>query len=156
MKEKKEVYRRKNAYLTVEAALILPLFMGTLIFIIYMWLFQYNRCLMEQDLGAAVLWGSTVEAEDAKTLERMIKERMTGIYRDKYVLWNFTRLEGELKKNRFMVKGAAQLKFSFSGWNFWSNGNVWGAGAEYECRRFSPVTFIRLCRGLKSLGKESP
>lgn len=150
-KKKNTANGDKNAYLTVEAALVLPVFIGVLLFIIYMLFFQYNRCLMEQDLEAAALWGSGVAEEDTKALETMIRERMAGMYRDKYIVWRFTELEAELKRNRFMVKGTAQLKLPLSGWNFWSKENIWGSSVSYECRRFSPVTFVRLCRGLKSL-----
>ena len=145
----KNLCYKENAYFTVEAALVLPMVIGTLLFVIYSFLFQYDRCLLEQDLGAMALWGGCVEESDTKTFEQMMQERMTGIYRDKYAAWSFTELEAGLKKNYFSVKGAAQLTFPLSGWRIWNGGNVWSAEAAYKCRRFSPVTFIRLCRRVK-------
>lgn len=145
---------RENAYLTVEAALMLPMLMGMILFIIYMLLFQYDRCLMEQDLGAMALWGSSVEESDTKTLEEMARGRMEALYRDKYCAWSFTDLQLFLKKNRFTAKGSGQLAFPVPGLNFWSSGNIWGTEALYEYRRLSPVTFIRLCRGLMNLVQE--
>ena len=41
--------KRVSAYMTVEAALIIPIVMGSILFVVYMMLFQYNRCLLEQD-----------------------------------------------------------------------------------------------------------
>lgn len=146
--------RTLNAYLTVEAALVMPIVIGTLLFIVYMLLFQYNRCLTEQDLGAMALWGGTVEETESQTLEQMTRERMAGLYREKYAAWQFTKLEAGLKNNSFRVTGEAQLQFPFAGWNFWGGDTIWSTEAEYEYRRFSPVTFIRLCRGLQSLKTE--
>ncbi len=146
--------REKNAYFTVEAALVIPVVISVMLFVIYMLLFQYNRCLLEQDMGALTLWGSSMEGDDAAALEEKTRERMHGIYMDKYVVWEITELKAELQKNKFMVKGAGQLIFPFPGWNFWSAENVWGAEAEYSGERLSPVTFIRLCRGIQNGLKE--
>lgn len=141
---------RENAYLAVEAALVLPMVFGMILFIVYMLLFQYDRCLMEQDLGAMALWGCSAEAREGETLEEMTEERMGAMYKDKYVAWHFTELESRLERNRFAVGGKAQLAFSVPGLEFWGR-NVWGAQASYEYRRLSPAVFIRLCRGLKKL-----
>lgn len=141
---------KENAYLTLEAALVIPVLFGTILFTVYIFLFQYNRCLMEQDLGAMALWGSSVEESGRGTLEEMTRERMADMYWDKYVAWRFKEMKAELRKNLFSVKGRAELAFPVPGWNYWSGENVWEAKSDYEYRRLSPVTFIRLCRGVKN------
>lgn len=143
----------ENAYLTVEAALVLPLVFGVIFFIVYMLLFQYDRCLMEQDLGAMALWGCSVEASDEEALEKLAEERMKAMYRDKYAAWRFTELASRMERNRFTASGKAQLRFPVPGLNFWG-GNVWDTEVVYEYKRLSPVAFIRLCRGLKSLAQD--
>lgn len=140
--------KRENAYLTAEAALVMPIVIGVILFIIYMLLFQYDRCLLEQDLGAMALWGSRVEYYEISDLEQMTQERIAGMYRDKYAAWEITELHASLQRNTFAVKGAGQLTFPVPGWNFWSEENVWGSRADYSYNRLSPVTFIRLCRKL--------
>ncbi|MCM1194281.1 MAG: hypothetical protein NC389_17895 [Acetatifactor muris] len=138
----------ENAYFTVEAALVFPVVMGTVLFVIFMLLFQYDRCLLEQDLGAAALWGSSQEVSDVTVLEEMVNERMAGIYRGKYAAWEITEWKASLEKNLFSVQGGGRVTFPVPEWNFWSVENIWAAEAHYSCRRLSPVTFIRLCRGL--------
>lgn len=140
---------KRNAYFTVEAALVLPIVIATLLFVIYMMLFQYDRCLLEQDLGAIALWGSLADAPDAETLEQKTQARLSQLYRDKYVAWRITGLDVNLEENRFCVEGAGQLTFPAPGWNFWSRENVWGAHASYGYSRLSPVLFIRLCHKFK-------
>lgn len=138
-----------NAYFTVEAAFIVPVVMGTMLFVVYMLIFQYDRCLMEQDLGAMAIWGSRMEEDDVETLEEKTRKRMGEFYWDKYVAWKMTTFTAELKNNRYVVKGKGRLTFPVPEWNYWSKDNVWGAEVEYSYGRISPVTFIRLCHRAK-------
>lgn len=142
----------RNAYFTVEAALVLPVVISVLLFVIYTMLFQYDRCLLEQDLGAMALWGSLVEAPDTSVLEQKVQARVSELYRDKYAVWRITRLDAFLDRNRFCVEGAGQLTFPVPGWNFWSGDNVWEAKADYGYSRLSPVSFIRLCHRSEQSG----
>ena len=135
----------RNAYITVEAALVLPMVIGVILFVVYTMLLQYDRCLLEQDIGAIALWGSLVEVSGTAELEQKAQARMSGLYREKYIAWRITELNAALDRNRFCVKGAGQLTFPVPGWNFWNGNNVWGAEAGYGYSRLSPVTFIRLC-----------
>ena len=147
--------RKRNAYFTVEAALILPLVMSALLLVTFLVIFQYDRCLLEQDMGAMALWGSLEEADNAGELEEKTRNRMREMYREKYMAWSFTELEAGLEQNRFSAKGAGSLTFPLPGWNIWSGGNIWGVRAEYGYTRLSPVTFIRLCHKFMG-GTEEP
>lgn len=138
--------KRLDAYMTVEVALVFPMVMGSILFVIYMMLFQYDRCLLEQDTGAIALWGSLVEAADTAEMESKIQERMSEMYRDKYMMWRFQTLDAALDKNRFSVNSAGQLSFPFAGLNYWGSGNTWSVQAGYGYNRLEPVTFIRICR----------
>lgn len=138
----------EDAYFTVEAALVFPIAVGVVLFVIYMLLFQYDRCLLEQDMGAAALWGACQDAEGA-VLEEKVRERLAGIYRDKYVAWEITALDALVEKNGFTAQGWGRLTLPVPRWDFGNGGNVWEAGACYRFGRLSPVTFIRLCRRFK-------
>lgn len=140
---------KENAYMTVEAAFIFPMAAGMILFIICMLLFQYNRCLMEQDLNAMALWGSCAQESEGETLEAMAGKRMKEMYREKYLGWQFTELEIGLERSRFTAKGTAKLAVLISGGFIWGHGGSWETKAAYEYGRLSPVTFIRLCRALE-------
>ncbi|MCI8801026.1 pilus assembly protein [Acetatifactor muris] len=137
--------KKENAYLTVEAALVFPIVISVILLIVYMLIFQYDRCLLEQDLGAMALWGSRVETSSGVSMEELTRQRMAAMYRDKYAAWKITVLDASLERNCFSVKGAGQLTFPLPGWNFWSRRNVWDTHADYSYNRMSPVTFVRLC-----------
>lgn len=141
--------RAGNAYFTVEAALVFPIVIGTVLFVVYMLLFQYDRCLLEQDLGAAALWGSRQEASDSTELEGRIRGRMSAIYLGKYVAWEITELDASLDKNLFSVQGGGRVTSPIRQWSFGETGNVWETKAYYRCYRVFPVEFIRLCHRLR-------
>lgn len=143
----------ENAYFTVEAALVFPMVLGTVLFIVYMLLFQYDRCLMEQDLGALALWGSRVRAESPEELQSLIRKRTNEIYRDKYAVWKMLALDAKLEHNRFAVTGKGQLAFPVPGINFWNKNNIWEAETEYRFWRISPTNFVRLCNRAKAWSK---
>ena len=93
--------KNADAYFTVEAALVLPVLMGAILFVIYILFFQYDRCLLEQDLGAMALWGSRLEESGQERLEEKVQERVRGLYKEKYMAWDFAVLEASLEKNTF-------------------------------------------------------
>lgn len=45
---KRKYYR---AYFTVEAAVLYPVVLGVVLLMMYLLFFQYDRCLLEQDMG---------------------------------------------------------------------------------------------------------
>lgn len=139
----------KNAYFTVEAALVFPYAIGILLFVVYMLLFQYDRCLLEQDVGMAALWGCYVEAEGTETLKEMIQKHMEDLYQDKYAAWKMEAFEARLEKNCFSVTGRGALTFPAPAWNFWSGKNSWVAEKKCSFRRISATEFVRLCRSAR-------
>lgn len=142
--------KRKNGYFTVEAALIFPVALGTVLFVVFMLLFQYDRCLMEQDMGALALWGSRVEAADGEELEGLIGNRLNNIYWDKYAMWGMKSLKVSRKNMQFSVSGEGGLTFPFPNFNFWSGDSVWEAKAGFRFWRTSPTDFVRLCNRAKA------
>lgn len=143
-----------DAYFTVEAALVLPMVMSAVLMGVYLFCFQYDRCLLEQDMGSLIVWCSREALENAgetKELEQKIQTRTGEIYRDKYVAWELTAINVELEQNDISVSGAGQLTFPVPGWNLWNDSNLWETDTRYECQRLSPVFYIRQFRKLGDL-----
>ncbi len=144
------VIQEANGYFTVEAAMVFPVALGTVLFIVYMLIFQYDRCLLEQDMGALALWGSRVRAESSAELRSLIQKQTNEIYKDKYAVWKMLVLDVKLEHNRFTATGKGQLAFPVPGMNFWNRENVWTAEAEYRFWRILPTDFVRLCNRVKT------
>lgn len=141
--------KKIQGYLTVEAALLFPLILGIMLFIIYFWFYQYDRCLMEQDTGALALRGCALGIQEKDELMKKLLEQENEIYQDKYVAWQQEDVEIKLEKDTIQVKCQGQLRFLFGGLNFWSSDNIWKTKAQYENHRTSPVLFIRSWRKVK-------
>ena len=141
--------QKVNAFFSVEAALILPLAIGAVLLAVSLFVFQYDRCLMEQDMAAQALKAATAESGTNEELTEKIQMQTAGLYRNKYVAWDILMLEIKAKRGIIEAAGKGEFRFPVPGWNFWNGENVWSAQAEYKAHRISPVSFIRNCRKLK-------
>lgn len=141
--------QKKNAYFTVEAALVLPLVMGALLLTIFLFVFQYDRCLMEQDVGLLVLYAGTLEAEDGEEATMLFNSRTSELYWDKYVAWEMEKLQIIREKNEVRIEGEGKLTFPVPEWNFFNRNNVWRAKVLRRAVQFSPVDFIRMYRRIQ-------
>ena len=139
--------REKNAYFTVEAAMVLPLLMGALLFGVYLLLFQYNRCLMEQDVGVLALRGSVWKGTEEE-LEAGLETWLEEWYEEKYVAWETDGIRAGVKYNSGYAEMQGKLYFPVPGWNFWNGKELWEEEAVSRFVRTDPVDFLRMCRKL--------
>lgn len=143
--------RMRNAYFTVEAALVLPMVMSAMLVGVYLFCYQYDRCLMEQDMGSMLLLGNAITAENAGEIEEIkesLRQRAARINRTKYAAWKLTAIDIRLEKNKLSITGRGELAFPVQGWNLWNQNNLWEAQVNYESSRLSPVFYIRQYRKL--------
>ena len=146
--------KRQNAYFTVEAALVLPLVINVMLLVTYLFCFQYDRCLLEQDMGALALWSSVTASgytDDTESLNMLLAQRAADVYQGKYVAWKNTNVEIRLEKNQISVSGSGELTFPIPEWNLWSDSSHWEAKTSFQNSRLSPVFYIRQYRKLKGL-----
>lgn len=134
-----------DAYFTVEAAMVLPMVLFTIVLIIYLLFFQYNRCLMEQDMGILALRGAALQAEDNEDRMRQLQEQAAGLYSEKYIAWDGGEIALRIEKGKIYAERSGQIKFPFRGGSFKEN-QVWTMKAAFENRIISPVSFIRSYR----------
>lgn len=146
--------KRCNAYFAVEAALVLPLVMSAMMMGIYLFCYQYDRCLLEQDMGSLMIWSCAIATENAgesEEIKERIQTRASEINREKYAAWKITAVEIKLKKNDISLAGWGELTFPITGWNQWNDDNLWEAEVQYKCDRLSPVFYIRQYRKLQGI-----
>lgn len=134
----------ENAYLTLEAALVLPLVMGIILFLIYLGFFQYDRCLLEQDVGSLALKGCSFVQEDQEKLAEELGRAAAELYLEKYIAWELSELAIELSGNGVSAWGSGRITFPFAYLLTEELGGAWHARARYENVRRDPVNFIRL------------
>lgn len=135
-----------------------PIIMGTILFLIWILLFQYNRCLMEQDFGIIGMRGATLlnqgeSGRDEVMLDEKIIEWIETMYMEKYIGWEFGEMKLTAQGNVFEVLVGGEMEFPVPGWNFWNKENEWRATAAYFYENIAPVNFIRMWNGVMRLVK---
>lgn len=149
----------QNAYFTVEAALVLPMVMSAMLMGIYLFCYQYDRCLLEQDMGSLLLWSSAMAAENVGETEKIaesLQRRTAQINQAKYAAWRLTAIDIKLERNDLSLTGQGELVFPIPGWNLWNQDNLWEAQVSYESSRLSPVFYIRQYRKLHGMLQKVP
>ena len=103
--------RKRNAYFTVEAALILPLVMSALLLVTFLVIFQYDRCLLEQDMGLLAVYAGTVRGESETETAGLIRNRAAELSWEKYVAWETEGLWITVEKGGVRIEGEGRLTF---------------------------------------------
>lgn len=140
-----------DGYFTVEAAMIFPFVMGVILLVIYMWFFQYDRCLMEQDY--ALITVMAAEKQKMKPQERVdyLTGLITDMYTEDYYAWKMNNPSVSFGKGKLRIEIEGSLEFPFKGFNFWSDDNIWESGAVREGTVIDKAFGIRTYRKIRNL-----
>ena len=129
--------KRIKAYFTVEAALILPLIIGTIVYIICFLVFWYNRCVMEQEIAVYAVKGAQSRIEEPEQLRIFLEECKEEYFSDQYVGWEMENPVYAMENREWKLKRKGSL--------FGKEAN-WKAEAIFECRWIYPADYLRLSR----------
>lgn len=130
-----------DGYFTVEATIVLPIVLGTMVAVIYLLIFQYNRCLMEQDMGVLALRGVVMQTKDGEERLRLMKQDAEGFYKDKYIAWRSGEIKLRQEKGNLYVEWSGEMTIPFC-----ESSSMW---TSYENHIVSPVFFVRNYRKLR-------
>lgn len=141
--------KRIQAYFTVEAALVMPLVISVLTMTVFLFVYQYDRCLMEQDVGMLALYAGTLATEDMDEMTRLVSKRAAERYTDKYLFWTQTKIDINVRKDRVEIVGEGSTAIPLPEWNLLNGQKGWSAKVIRRMSRLSPTEFIRLGRRIK-------
>lgn len=138
-----------DAYFTVEAVLVLPLVLMMIVFVMYLWFFQYNRCLLEQDVGMLALKGTTLQ--DVTTEERMceLQNLSEGVYRNKYIACEDLLNSAKVQSGKVFVEGSMKMSLPFMGTYFIKDKSEWQIDTGYQNDIMEPTSLLRKYKRLK-------
>jgi len=145
----KYMKNKYEAYFTVEAALVMPIVIICILLVIYLWFFQYDRCLMEIDTNAAVMRALSAKTEDNRERAELIKRYLNEIYYDKYIAWNYDNVNIKVGKGSIYVERAGNVKFPFTTFGFWDGDNIWSSKSKVNVDIMDPAFIVRSIRKLK-------
>ena len=137
-----------GGYFSVEAALVFPLVIGTILLLIYLGFYQYDRCMLEFDMGTIALRGCSCDEQDRTMVLDEMERSVRGIYKEKYIAWEAGDINMEMEGNRIRVSGTGKIRFPFGFLMQRGMTEVWEIKANYENRRLDPVAFIRTYKKL--------
>lgn len=135
--------KQLDAYLTVEAALVFPIVLVVQILTVYLFVFQYNRCLQNQDVGRLAVLGCGAQEQKKEELAKYLGGCSAALDLEKYVAWETETLEVELIQNKVCARGQGRLLLTAPDWYASGQKGGWTAEAEYELQRQQPVLIIR-------------
>lgn len=124
--------------------MVMPVVIGTIVFVLLVQLYWYDRCLMEQDTAmlsvqAAAQYDGNLE-ETGKTLKNWSEKNLA----DAYVGWNQGKVEISVEHDNMKLVRRGRLLTDHGSWN---------AGIQYENKILHPASFLRLCRKCEKTGK---
>ncbi len=128
--------RYEDAYFTVEAAMVMPTVLCMIFLIIYMLFFQYNRCLLELDLGILALRGCVMQAENNEDRVEQLRKQMCERNEEMYIGWQCSDIKIRIEKGVLRMEQQATSEIPIA-LDFPS------ANATYENHILSPVSFLR-------------
>lgn len=130
-----------RAYFTVEAAVLYPVVLGVVILVMYLLFFQYDRCLLEQDMGRAAVRSGSRWMQKKEELNRQLQEKDLFFDTEKYVAWESELPEWKLEKSQVTVEQTGRMPYPFS--SVAGVPKYWSAKATFQVHRNSPVDLLR-------------
>ncbi len=101
---------KKRGSYTIEAALLMPLIIGSILFIIYAAYYTHDRAVLQKCANIAALRGSQIRAED-EVVYSAAKENSTQLIQEKLLgSWELTdTVETEQESVRVVYEGYMQI-----------------------------------------------
>ena len=140
--------QRKNykAYFTVEAAVLYPIVLGVIVLMTYLLFFQYDRCLLEQDMGRAAVRSGSRWMQKKEELNRQLQEKDMFFDTEKYIAWESELPVWKLEKNQVTVEQTGRMPYPFS--EITEVPRYWSAKAAFQVKRNNRWRFCETVRGI--------
>ncbi|MBQ9490666.1 MAG: hypothetical protein IKO03_02475 [Lachnospiraceae bacterium] len=126
-----------SAYFTVEASLVLPIVLGSIIFVICFLLFWYNRCLMEQNTAILTVGVAQMGETSREARQNQIIQWQTGYVKNKHYAWELSSIHLTVRPGSLQVGRSGQLLIG---------DRIWSTETACEASILNPAAFLRLCR----------
>ena len=129
-----------EAYFTVEASLVMPVVIGSVIFVICFLLYWYNRCLMEQDLSVMAVKASQSEAKTPEELGQDLRGWRGKGMKEKHYAWEMSEVSMSKEKNWITLQRNGRLLMG---------DRIWRADASGKASQIDPSSLLRVIRRMR-------
>ena len=133
-----------NGYFTVEATMIMSITVVCIVLLIYLGFYQYNRCLIGQDVYRLALKGSIVQFIGNEEIYQKVSKEYQEYYWDKYISMKLSDafIEVNAANVSVEIEGKMQIPFSF--------GRDFYIKEKRSSKRMIPTEKIKIFRKLQS------
>lgn len=135
-----------NGYMTVEAALLIPMVWFSLFFVIFAGFFLYDRCIAEQDSKIIVMRISQERETDEAKVIRKVMEKGELLGEKKLLFSDTVQKEFHISDNKAKIKISGSINTILDSLVKGGALNVFVYASEYEAEKNDPVQLIRTCR----------
>lgn len=142
-----------GAFFTVEAAILYPAVLAVIVLMVYLLFFQYDRCLLEQDVGGAAVQSAGKWTLTKSELDEHMQNETTSFDEEKYIAWEAGDIQWKLEKSKIVIEKTGRLKYPFSG--IGTTEKYWSAKASLRVDRSSPVFYLRRLGTVKNKTEEN-
>ncbi len=133
-------------YMTIEAALLMPMVWFSLFFFIFAGFFQYDRCVAEQDSKIIVLRASEMRGRDEASVIRTVMGEGELAGKKKLLFSGDVQREADITKDKAKIKISGKVNTILNSLIKETKHSVFSYRAEYEAKKYDPVQVIRICR----------
>ncbi len=142
-----------GGYMTVEAALIMPMALGIVILVLRIWFFRYDRVLQDMDTCGVVVRCTEQQDMDPEERASYIIEQIQGRYKDSYIAWNFGEVSAVCRGDSISctVTGSSGQIADIAG--LWDVPDTLSAETERARTVFPEVFVIRTYRKAPGAGE---
>lgn len=135
-----------HGYMTVEAALLMPMVWLSMFFLIFAGFFQYDRCVAEQDSKIMVLRASEMRGKDEASVIRTVMDKGELAGRKKLLFSENVQREADITKDKAKIKISGKVNTILSFLVKGTKHSAFYYEAEYEAKKYDPVQVVRICR----------
>lgn len=113
MDYKNDIASKNKGYMTVEAALVMPMVFGLILFAMFLMFFRYDRCLMEQNLERALIEIGTLSWEEKQQLVDQLKIDAETYGSDQYLFWAAKPVVVKAESEKIHIDGGGGIYLPF-------------------------------------------
>ena len=134
--------KEEQAYMTVEASLVLPTVIGGIIFILYLGIFLYNYCTINQTAYIAALRGIQIKNVSTDEIDNYVKKQIDELLFQNILAREEVKKEVRTSIGKVTVKMSTDVNIPFSDL-LSAKIHIWEIETEGYANRVNPIEIIR-------------
>lgn len=143
------VSRRLAGYFSVEAALVVPFAIAAIVTVVYLTIYQYDRCIVEQDLIMLSVYAASMDRGDDG--ENRLQKRVREVDVTQYLNCRLETFRVEVAGNTVRSEAGGIYLYPIPGWNWFTDQSGWQMEAFCKMKDFTPEKVLRGMRKIKEV-----